>query len=63
MILELPDGKQVVVTRDRRTPHTWLQICAYGASLGIELTPAQAMEIGLALFQMGRRGKRDSIHP
>jgi hypothetical protein len=58
MIVDLSAGKQVVVSRDPRSPDTWLQLCANNGSLGVSLTPEQAMEIGLTLFQMGRRGKR-----
>jgi hypothetical protein len=58
MIVELAPGKQAIVSRDPRSPDTWLQLLANNGSLGVSLTPEQAMEIGLALFQMGRRGKR-----
>lgn len=58
VILDLGPGKQVVVTSDPRVSDIWLQICANGASKGVALPPEQAMEIGLALFQMGRRAKR-----
>jgi hypothetical protein len=58
MIIEPGPGKQVVVTSDPRISDIWLQICANGGSLGVALPPEQAMEIGLALFQMGRRAKR-----
>jgi hypothetical protein len=54
MILDL-DGKQVIVTRDSRSPDVWIQLCANKGSLGVSLTPEQAKELGLALFQMGRR--------
>jgi hypothetical protein len=58
VILDLGPGKQVVVTSDPRASDIWLQICANKGSLGVALPPEQAMEIGLALFQMGRRAKR-----
>jgi hypothetical protein len=58
VILELSAGKQVIANNDPRSPDTWLQLCANKGSLGVSLTPDQAMEIGLALFQMGRRAKR-----
>jgi hypothetical protein len=58
VILDLGPGKQVVVTSDPRVSDIWLQICANKGSLGVALPPDEAMEIGLALFQMGRRAKR-----
>jgi hypothetical protein len=54
MILELAPCKQVV-NKDPRSPDIWLQVYANGGSLGLSLTPDQAKELGLVLFQMGRR--------
>jgi hypothetical protein len=55
MILDLDSGKQIIVTRDPRSPDVWLQLCANKGSLGVSLTQDQAKELGLVLFQMGRR--------
>jgi hypothetical protein len=49
MIFDLGGGKQVVLRNGR------LQIWANRGSLGVELTPEQMREIGLAMFQLGRR--------
>jgi hypothetical protein len=56
MILDLGDGKQIVANAD--LGKLWLQVCANRGSLGVELTPDQAMEAGLTLFHLGRRSKR-----
>jgi hypothetical protein len=54
MILDL-DGKQIVISSDLGKIR--LSLWAYRGSMGIELTPDQAKELGLLLFRMGR-GKR-----
>jgi hypothetical protein len=56
MTVDLDNGKQVVVNRD--LGKLWLQLFSNRGSLGVELTPEQAEEIGLILWQMGRRAKR-----
>jgi hypothetical protein len=53
MTLDLPDGKQIVVNSDLGTIR--LSLWAYRGSLGVSLTPDQAKELGLALWQIGRR--------
>jgi hypothetical protein len=55
VILDLPDGKQIIISSDLGKIH--LSLWAYRGSMGIELTPDQAKELGLVLFRMGR-GKR-----
>jgi hypothetical protein len=56
MTVDLDNGKQAVVNRD--LGKLWLQLFANRGSLGVELTPEQAEEIGLILWQMGRRARR-----
>jgi hypothetical protein len=49
MIFDLGGGKQIVLRNGR------LQIWANRGALGVELTQQQMREIGLAMFQQGRR--------
>jgi hypothetical protein len=56
MILQLEDGKQIVVISDRGQVRLSLWACK--GSLGVELPPDVAQELGLMLFQSGRRAKR-----
>jgi hypothetical protein len=56
MILELEDGKQIVVISDRGQVRLSLWACK--GNLGVELPPDVAQELGLMLFQSGRRAKR-----
>jgi hypothetical protein len=56
MNLDLGDGKQITGSSDLNL--IWTQIWANKGSLGVALTPEQAMEYGLWLFQEGRRVRR-----
>lgn len=56
VILDLGAGKQVIALSDLGRLHT--TIWANKGCLGVELTPEQAMELGLWLFREGRRAKR-----
>lgn len=50
-LIDLGEGKQVVVTTDPRSDGTWLQLCANKGSLGLQLTKKQAMALRKALFE------------
>jgi hypothetical protein len=58
MTIDLGEGKQIVLSAD--LGRLWTQIFANRGSLGVELTPEQAMEYGLALWLMGRRERRSN---
>lgn len=53
IVFQLGDGKEFVVGSCR--VHTW----AHGGGLGVDLTPAQQQEIGLTMYQLGRRAARE----
>jgi hypothetical protein len=55
-VIELGEGKQIVGSSDQGV--IWTQLFANKGSLGVQLTPEQAMEYGLWLWQSGRRAKR-----
>jgi hypothetical protein len=48
-VFDLGDGKQVVLGHGR------IQLWVNRGCLGVELTPDQEKEIGLAMWQSGRR--------
>ena len=43
--------QQIVITSDPRSDEIWLQLQAYGGTLGVSLTKKQAVQIRNALFQ------------
>ena len=55
-IIQTSEGKQVVLSSDLGS--IWLKLYADKGLKGIGLTPDQAEEIGLTLWQMGRKAKR-----
>lgn len=52
MTFDLGNGKQFIVSEGRA------MIWAHRGCLGVELTPEQQAEIGLAMWQLARRAKR-----
>lgn len=56
MILELSDGKQIVLTADSRTEGIWLQLQANRGSLGVELTKDEAIELSKRLWYEAKKG-------
>lgn len=51
---DLGDGKQFIVGIGRA------KIWAHGGGLGVDLTPEQQQEIGLTMWQLGRKAKRNA---
>jgi hypothetical protein len=49
---DLGNGRSVTI--DPFNDKVWIALRARGASIGAELTREQAMELGIALFRMGR---------
>jgi hypothetical protein len=49
---DLGNGRSVTI--DPFNGKVWIALRARGASIGNELTREQAMELGIALFRMGR---------
>jgi hypothetical protein len=56
MTFDLGDGGQVVVSSDMGKIRLSLWACR--GSLGKEMSPEQAEEIGLTLYCLGRKAKR-----
>jgi hypothetical protein len=52
MTVDLGNGRSVTI--DPFNGKVWIALRARGASIGAELTREQAMELGIALFRMGR---------
>jgi hypothetical protein len=53
MTFDLGDNKQVIVSAGH------LKLWAFGGKLGVDLTPELQEAIGLAMFQTGRKERRE----
>lgn len=53
MIVQLGEGKEVVVSGDLGKP--FIKIHAFGGSLGVELTKEQAIAVSKALWYAAKR--------
>ena len=55
-VVQLPDGKQIYVNGDLGT--VLLQISAFKGSLGIQISPNDALEVAALLIVAARKAKK-----